>query len=58
MEHLADGASNKQIASELCIAERTVKHHMSNILQKLHVKNRVEAALVAERVAVREGNRE
>lgn len=49
LEHLAGGGSNKQIAIALNIAERTVKHHMTNILQKLQVRNRVEAALVAQR---------
>ncbi len=46
---LAEGMSNKQIASRLHMGERTVKHHMTNILQKLRVKNRVEAALIAQR---------
>ena len=49
LEEVARGASNKKVAATLGIAERTVKHHMSNILQKLQVKNRVEAALIAER---------
>ena len=46
---LADGLSNKKIAQAMLIGERTVKHHMTNILQKLQVSNRVEAALVAQR---------
>jgi len=49
LHQLALGASNKQIAVTLSIGERTVKHHMTNILQKLQVRNRVEAALVAQR---------
>lgn len=50
LTHLARGSSNKQIASALDIGERTVKHHMTNILQKLHLKNRVEAALFGQKV--------
>jgi len=44
-ELLARGMSNKEIARVFKCTERTVKHHMSNILQKLQVRNRVEAAL-------------
>ena len=46
---LAEGDSNKEIAAKLFMAERTVKHHMTNILSKLQLKNRVEAALFAQR---------
>ncbi|HEX4892295.1 MAG TPA: response regulator transcription factor, partial [Hyphomicrobiaceae bacterium] len=41
------GLSNKEIARELDLAEKTIKHYVTNVLQKLHVRNRVEAALVA-----------
>ena len=44
---LARGKANKQIASSLYVSEKTVKHHMTNILQKLQARNRVEAALMA-----------
>jgi DNA-binding NarL/FixJ family response regulator len=44
---LERGLTNKQIADELFLSEKTIKHYMSNILQKLHVKNRVQAALMA-----------
>lgn len=44
---LATGLSNKEIAIELDLQEKTVKHYMTNILQKLQVRNRVEAALKA-----------
>lgn len=47
LELVATGQSNKQIANVLDITERTVKQYMSNILQKLQVQNRVEAALIA-----------
>ena len=46
---LSKGSSNKEIAEKLHMAERTVKHHMTNILSKLHLKNRVEAALFAQK---------
>lgn len=39
--------SNKEIGRELGLQEKTVKHYMTNILQKLQVRNRVEAALLA-----------
>ncbi|HEV2844752.1 MAG TPA: response regulator transcription factor, partial [Thermoanaerobaculia bacterium] len=44
---LAKGRSNHQIAQELNIAEATVRTHVSHILDKLGVSNRVEAALQA-----------
>ena len=58
LSELARGASNKEIAAKLYMGERTVKHHMTNILQKLHLKNRVEAALYAQRaIADQEADR-
>lgn len=47
LEYVASGDSNKEIAYELDISEKTVKHYMTNIMQKLHARNRVEAALLA-----------
>ena len=44
---VAAGRTNKEIARVFSIAEKTVKHHMTNILQKLGARNRVEAALIA-----------
>ena len=44
---VAQGLSNKEIGRELDLQEKTVKHYMTNILQKLQVRNRVEAALLA-----------
>lgn len=46
---VADGASNQEIADSLCISKYTVKIHMSNILAKLHLNNRVQAAVYAIR---------
>jgi two-component system nitrate/nitrite response regulator NarL len=44
---LGKGRSNKEIGNKLDLSEKTVKHHITNILQKLQVRNRVEAALLA-----------
>ena len=49
LEQVASGASNKEIGQQLHLTEKTVKHYMTNILQKLQVRNRVEAALLAQR---------
>lgn len=46
LELVAQGKTNKEIADELFLSEKTVKHYMTNVLQKLHVRNRVEAALL------------
>jgi NarL family two-component system response regulator LiaR len=48
---LARGLANKAIARELGVSEKTVKTHVSNILAKLHLTDRTQAALYA----VREG---
>ena len=47
LERVASGDLNKEIAFDLGISEKTVKHYMTNIMQKLHARNRVEAALLA-----------
>jgi DNA-binding NarL/FixJ family response regulator len=44
---LVQGRSNKEIGNKLDLSEKTIKHHLTNILQKLRVRNRVEAALMA-----------
>lgn len=51
LRELGTGASNRDIAKRLYISENTVRNHVRNILDKLHVSNRVEAATYA----VREG---
>ena len=47
LKHVSHGLSNKEVARELSLSEKTVKHYMTNILQKLQVRNRVEAAIKA-----------
>lgn len=44
---VAEGCSNKEIGRALDLQEKTVKHYMTSILQKLHLRNRVEAAVLA-----------
>ncbi|NLE76612.1 MAG: response regulator transcription factor [Chloroflexi bacterium] len=46
---VAEGASNKEIAGHLSITENTVKIHLRNILEKLHLENRIQAAVYAVR---------
>jgi DNA-binding NarL/FixJ family response regulator len=46
---IASGMSNKEIARELVMTERTVKGHVSNILGKLGLQDRTQAALYAVR---------
>jgi two-component system NarL family response regulator len=46
---VAKGMSNKEIAGELVIAENTVKNHVRNILEKLELRTRMEAAMYAVR---------
>lgn len=44
---VAEGLMNKEIATVLVISENTVKIHLRNILEKLHLKNRIQAAVYA-----------
>jgi DNA-binding NarL/FixJ family response regulator len=46
---IAEGLSNKEIAEELIISEKTVKNHINNIFSKLHVNDRSQAMLYAIR---------
>lgn len=51
LQFVSSGLSNAEIAARLSIVEATVKNHLHNILEKLHLRNRVQAAAFA----VREG---
>jgi len=46
---IAGGLNNREIADELVISEKTVKTHVSNILSKLHLQDRTQAAIYALR---------
>ena len=49
LQLLGEGLTNREIGERLYLAEKTVKHYMTSVLQKLHVRSRVEAALLAQR---------
>ena len=49
LQLVSEGSTDKEIAARLCISPRTVKNHMHNILDKLHLQNRVQAATYALR---------
>jgi two-component system, NarL family, nitrate/nitrite response regulator NarL len=49
LAQVALGLTNKEIAKRLKLSEKTVKHYMTNVMQKLQVRNRVEAAMHLQR---------
>ncbi|MDQ3156545.1 MAG: response regulator transcription factor [Actinomycetota bacterium] len=49
LRQVAKGMSNREIAAELFISENTVKNHIRNLLEKLQMKSRMEAAMYAVR---------
>jgi NarL family two-component system response regulator LiaR len=49
LQLVAQGLSNQEIAKRLVIGDATVRTHIGNILSKLHLANRVQAALYALR---------
>ena len=55
LELLAQGSTNKQIAESLNISDHTVRHHVNNIMEKLHVSDRTEAVATALRSGVLSG---
>lgn len=50
VEHIADGLTNKQIADEMFLAEKTVKNYVSNVLAKMGMSRRSEAAAYVARI--------
>ncbi len=49
LQLVVEGLTNKEIATALVISENTVKIHLRNILEKLHLQNRIQAAVYAVR---------
>ena len=52
---LAAGQTNRQIGESLFISEKTASVHVTNLLRKLGVPNRIEAAAIAQRLGLHEG---
>lgn len=49
LEQVARGLSNREVGLALGLSDKTIKHYMTNILEKLHLRNRVEAALLVQK---------
>jgi two-component system response regulator DevR len=54
---LADGLTNRQIAEQMYLAEKTVKNYVSNLLAKMGMNRRTEAAVYAARLVERRGQK-
>lgn len=57
LELLADGLTNRQIAEQMYLAEKTVKNYVSNLLAKMGMQRRTEAAVYAARLSERHRRR-
>jgi len=57
LELIAEGLTNRQIADQMFLAEKTVKNYVSNLLSKLGMARRTEAAAMAARLAERRRDR-
>jgi DNA-binding NarL/FixJ family response regulator len=58
LELIADGLTNRQIAEQLNLAEKTVKNYVSNLLAKMGVERRTQAAVYAARLGNQPERRE
>src|SRR6266508_2343977 len=56
LELIAEGLTNRQIAEQIHLAEKTVKNYVSNVLSKLGMERRTQAAVYAARVAEQRGS--
>ena len=56
LERVVEGATNREIAEALTITENTAKIHLRNILEKLHLQNRIQAAVYAVREGLVDGS--
>ena len=52
---VVQGLTNREIGDRLHLSEKTIKHYITNILEKLHVRSRMEAAMLAVRGAKGDG---
>lgn len=52
---LLRGKTNKEIANQLSISEKTVKHYMTILMQKLNARNRIEVVLAAQNLSAERG---
>ena len=57
LDYLTRGLSNKEIGRELTLSDKTIKYHVTSLLEKLDVRNRVEAALVGQGRVIAEAAR-
>jgi two-component system, NarL family, nitrate/nitrite response regulator NarL len=48
LDHLTRGLSNKEIGRQLCVSEKTIKHYMTTLFEKLQVHSRLEAAMLVK----------
>ena len=55
LQLVSEGLTNREIGERLHLAEKTIKHYMTNVLQKLHVRSRVEAALLIQKKYLNKG---
>jgi two-component system response regulator DevR len=55
LDLIAEGLTNRQIGEQMFLAEKTVKNYVSNLLAKLGMSRRTEAAVYAARLAERRG---
>jgi DNA-binding NarL/FixJ family response regulator len=53
LDHIAEGLTNREISEQMFLAEKTVKNYVSNLLAKLEMSRRSEAAAYAARLAAR-----
>ncbi|MBP8002137.1 MAG: response regulator transcription factor [Chloroflexi bacterium] len=49
LQLVAQGLTNREVGEQLSLSEKTIKHYMTNVLQKLHVRSRVQAVLLAQK---------
>lgn len=49
IREVANGLTNREVAAKLGLSEKTVKYYMTNVMQKLHARNRVEAVAAVRR---------